>query len=196
MSCGQVGAGAAPVEHGHLERVDRQVGAQRARGLPADDHAGEHVDDERDVHPAGVGLDVGQVGDPQPVRGRRPELALDEIGGPVEAVVALGGAHAHPATPAALQAHVGHQPLDGAASHPDVVFVVEVMPHLVGAVDGEVLPPTPAGSAAAARRHAPPAPTADASSRRDRSTGRCPAPGRSARFPSAAGRCADPCVRR
>ena len=35
--------------------------------LPADHHAGEHVDDEGGVDPARMRLDVGQVGDPQPV---------------------------------------------------------------------------------------------------------------------------------
>jgi hypothetical protein len=43
---------AAPVVDGHLQGVDGQVGAQRAGGLPPDDRAGEHVDDERHVHPA------------------------------------------------------------------------------------------------------------------------------------------------
>jgi hypothetical protein len=111
--------------------------------LPADDHAGEHVDDERHVHPAGVRLDVGQVRDPQPVRCRCSELALDQIGWPVEPVVALGGADPHPTPPAALQAHVAHQPFDGASGDPDTVFVVEVMPDLVSAIDREVLLPHP-----------------------------------------------------
>ena len=40
--------------------------------LPADDHPGEDVEDERDVGPPGVGADIGQVGHPQLVRrGRR-----------------------------------------------------------------------------------------------------------------------------
>ena len=88
-------------------------------------------------------FDVGQVRDPQPVRCRGSELALDQIGRPVEAVVSFGGADPHPTAPAALQAHVGHQPLDGATSDPDTVFVVEVMPHFVRAIDGEVLFPHP-----------------------------------------------------
>ena len=130
------------VEHGHLERVDRQVGAQRPGGLPAHDHAREHVDDERDVDPTGVSLDVGQVRHPQPVRCRRPELAPDDIGGSVETAVAFGGADPDPATSAALQAHVGHQPLDGAAGDTDAVLV-QLVPHLVRAVHGEILFPHP-----------------------------------------------------
>jgi hypothetical protein len=94
-------------------------------------------------HPTGVRLHVLKVSDPQPVRRRRPELTLDKISWPVEPFVTFGGVHPHPATTAALQPHVGHQPLDGAASDTDTVFVVEVMPHLVRAVDGEVLFPHP-----------------------------------------------------
>jgi hypothetical protein len=75
---------AAAVVHRHLERIDRQVRPQRAGGLPAHDHAGEHVDDERDVHPARVGLDVGEVRDPQDVGCRRTEVAVDQIGGPAK----------------------------------------------------------------------------------------------------------------
>jgi hypothetical protein len=60
----------------HLEGVDRQVGAQRPRGLPPDDYAGEHVDDERNVHPPGMGLHIGRVGDPTAGSGPTPETLL------------------------------------------------------------------------------------------------------------------------
>jgi hypothetical protein len=56
---------AAAVVHRHLERVDREVRAQGLRCLPADNHAGEHVDDECDVHPAGMRLDVGEIRKPR-----------------------------------------------------------------------------------------------------------------------------------
>ena len=46
--------------------------------------------------------------------GRRRELALDEVGGPLQRLVALGRAHEDPAPPAALDAEISHQPLDGA----------------------------------------------------------------------------------
>ena len=87
-------------------------------------------------------LDVGEVRDPQPVRCGCPELALDEIGGPIEPVITLGGANPHTATPASLHAHVGHQLLDGATSDSDAVFV-QLVPHLVRAIDDEVLLPHP-----------------------------------------------------
>jgi len=74
----------------HLERVDGEVTAQRGRRLPPDDGPREHVDDERDVGPAGVGLHVGEVCDPQPVRCRRHELPIDEVGCAKVRGVAMG----------------------------------------------------------------------------------------------------------
>lgn len=72
-------AGTPAVLHGHLERVEHLVRARRCRGLAAHDEAGVDVDDERDVHPAGAGFDVGEIGDFEPVRGRRPEVPVDQI---------------------------------------------------------------------------------------------------------------------
>jgi hypothetical protein len=54
----EVVTGSCAVPDGHLERVDREVGTERVRQLPADDRAGVNVEDERRVHPAGVGLHV------------------------------------------------------------------------------------------------------------------------------------------
>ena len=73
------------------------------------DHSGVNVDHERHVHPPGVSLDVGDVGHPQAVRGRRSELALDEIRWPVEAVVRVGGDRPGPAPPVPHEAHLPHQ---------------------------------------------------------------------------------------
>ena len=96
------------------------------------------VDDERRVHPSLEGADVGQVGDPQPVRGWRLELAVDEI---VRSVLALIDRvvtlNARPRR-APRQAEVVHQPLHGAASDADAL-TVELRPHLVGAINRQVL---------------------------------------------------------
>ncbi len=46
---------------------------------PADDATGIGVDDEGDIDEACPGCDIGEVGDPQPVRGRGMELAIDLI---------------------------------------------------------------------------------------------------------------------
>ena len=71
----------------HLERVDGEVAAQRRRDLPADDGPAEHVGDERDVDPARVGLDVGEVRDPEAVGSAGRELAFDQVARAVLAVV-------------------------------------------------------------------------------------------------------------
>ena len=62
---GDVVAGALAGPDPHLQGVEGEVGAQRLGQLPADDPAGEHVEDERRVDPAGERADVGDVSDPQ-----------------------------------------------------------------------------------------------------------------------------------
>ena len=59
------GDGPALVQ-GLLQRIEHEAGVRRARHTPADDAAGEDVDDEGDVDEAGPGRDVGEVRDPQP----------------------------------------------------------------------------------------------------------------------------------
>jgi hypothetical protein len=129
-------AGALP--QALLEGVGRQVGAQRSRAAPADDAPRIDVHDECDVHPARPGRDVGQVGDPQPVRGRGPEDALHQVigagvdrrgrdGGPLDLAAHRAG-----------QAELAHQPLDLAARHA-VAFALQGPPDLAGTVDAEVV---------------------------------------------------------
>ena len=65
-----------------LEGVEHEFGGHGGGGSPADDPAGEDVDDEGDVDGAGPGRDVGEVGDPQLVRGGRGEVTIDQIGSP------------------------------------------------------------------------------------------------------------------
>jgi len=89
------------VPHGHLQSVDGQIGPQAVGDLPAHHQATEHVDDERGVDPAAMGLHIGQVGHPQPVRGRRLEPAADQIIGAALAVVVAGGDLEPPAPPRA-----------------------------------------------------------------------------------------------
>ena len=81
---------AAAVPDGHLQRVQRQVAAQRVGDLPAHHHAAEHVDDERRVHPPNVGLHIGEVRYPQTVGRRRLEPSVDKVRGSVLTFVAAG----------------------------------------------------------------------------------------------------------
>ena len=134
----------------HLEGVEGQVGAQALRQLPADDAAGEHVDDERGVDPAGEGAAVGDVGDPQLVRCRRGEGAVHQVRAGVGPGAGDRGAWAlGPRDPA--QTGGAHQPMHGAAGDP-VALAVQLGVHLADAVDAVVRPRGPARSPASLRR--------------------------------------------
>jgi hypothetical protein len=52
----------------HLEGVEGELGTEIRQDPPADDRPAEDVDDEGGVDEARPGPDVGQIGDPQPVR--------------------------------------------------------------------------------------------------------------------------------
>src|SRR6266496_2213233 len=98
--------------------------------------------DEGDTDPAAGGLDGRQVGDPQAIRRRRPELASDQVERPITRLVADGGPDAGLPADHASKAELAHEPLDRAASHPDPL-ALELRPDLVGAVHPAVLVPHP-----------------------------------------------------
>src|SRR5947207_6798393 len=111
-----VGAGAAQPER-HLERVEHEVGAHVRRELPADDHPAVGVEHEREVDEPLPAAQVAQVGDPELVRTRGAEVALDEVGPPQRLRIGLRGAP-RLATPLRADEPVGaHQPLHPAARH-------------------------------------------------------------------------------
>ena len=103
---------------------------------PAQDPARVRVDDEGDVGEPRPGRHVGQIGDPQPVGGRRAELALHQVAGRGRCRVGDRGALGL-APDRAGQAQFGHQPLDGAPGHLDAL-TVQRQPHLAGPVDAVV----------------------------------------------------------
>ena len=82
-------AGALALPEGHLQGVEGEVGSQVAGRLPADDEAAVDVEDEGDVDEAGPGTHVGQIGDPETVRGGRREVALDQVLGSRRGLVGL-----------------------------------------------------------------------------------------------------------
>src|SRR6266516_2059088 len=130
----------SPTTERHLQSVQGEVRPQRAGGLPADDEAGADIDHEGDVHPAAVSLDVGQVGDPQAIRGRRTELPTNQVERPIGRLVRDGGPDAGLATDDAPQAESTHEPLDRAAGNPGAL-ALELGPDLVSTVDPPVLLP-------------------------------------------------------
>ena len=64
---------------GHPERVQDEVGFEVVAHRPADDPAAEHVLDRGEEEEPLSGLDVLQVADPEPVRLRPREVAVDEV---------------------------------------------------------------------------------------------------------------------
>jgi hypothetical protein len=124
---------------GHLQGVEGEIGAQRSRGLPADNEARGHVDDEGDVDPPRVCLDIGQIGHPETARCLGTELAIDQVCRPSRGLVREGGADDlaahHTADP-----QFAHQTLDGAACHLESLSP-ELGPHLVGSIHPAVLVP-------------------------------------------------------
>src|SRR4051795_12387451 len=103
---------------------------------PADNAAGIGVDDKGHIDEAGPGGHVGEVGEPEHVRLRRAELAVDVIERARRCLVA--DRRPHGLTPDyALQAKARHQPLDGAAGDLKA-FSPQLPPDLARAVDAEV----------------------------------------------------------
>ena len=75
----------------HVQGVDDEWCRHRPRRLPADDAAGEHVDDEGHVDDARPRRAVGEVRDPQLVGPGGGEVPLDQIGSPGCTRVGVGG---------------------------------------------------------------------------------------------------------
>ena len=104
---------------------------------PADDAAGIGVDDKGDIDEAGPSGHVGKVRDPQPIRCRSVELAIDLVERARRGLAADCRADRlaadHP-----LQAHLPHQPPNSAASDIEA-FPLQLPPRLAHAVDTEVL---------------------------------------------------------
>jgi hypothetical protein len=113
-----------PLPHGHVERVEDDLGLQARRHRPADDAAAPGVEDDGEVEEARPRGHVRDVGDPELVGAARGELALDEVVGDAALGVA-GGREAPLPTTNASEARRAHQPGDPLASHVDA-FLSEI----------------------------------------------------------------------
>src|SRR5215207_6192167 len=99
---------AASGPRGHVQRVDHQRGVHGAGRLPADDAAGEHVHDERDVDDPRPRRAVGEVRHPLLVGSGGGEVPLHQIRPPHVRWISLG-----------------REPLDGAGGAPDAELAHE-----------------------------------------------------------------------
>lgn len=68
-----------PRPHRILQRPEHQLGIAAVRALPAHDPVGERIPDRGWPEHAFTGRDPGRVGHPQPVRGLRGEVTVDQI---------------------------------------------------------------------------------------------------------------------
>jgi len=100
--------GRPALREGHLQCRHHQLGPEMGGHRPADDAPTPRVDHHREIQESGPGRHVGDVRDPQPIRARRGELAVDEIGLGPRRVVSHRRAARLP-TAHALQASASHQ---------------------------------------------------------------------------------------
>src|SRR5215510_5965900 len=123
LSARVVNAAVAVVDHtdgrrSHCESapqsLDSDAGIEVLRHRPANNPACEQVEHDRHVHEAGLGSQVGQVGDPHLVRRRHLELACDDVPGNGEPVFRLGREH-EASSRTSAQTVLTHQPGDALA---------------------------------------------------------------------------------
>src|SRR5690606_12014977 len=104
------------------------------------DPPAEDVEDEGQVAKAGVGADVGDVGDPEPVRGLGDKAAIHQVAGAIGRPLTGCGGAMTPATAHALQALGPHQPTHPVAADPGTA-APQLTPGLADAVDPAVADP-------------------------------------------------------
>ena len=119
----------------HPERVEHERGAHVLSQLPAHDHPREHIDHEAEVGNALPAAQISEIANPQAIRRRRREVALDQISGPDSRRIGFGGPPRPPPPLRADDPVLCHQPLHSATRRglPDPL---ELLPH----------PPIPVGA--------------------------------------------------
>jgi hypothetical protein len=132
-----VSAGLAGAER-HPHRVEHEISAHVGGELPANDHAGEHVDQEREVQAALPGAQVGEVADPQAVGRGRGEVPIDEIWQLVRLRIRDRGPPRLPSAFRAADALLAHQPGDLVTAG-GLALPPQLMPHPPVPVALEVL---------------------------------------------------------
>src|ERR1700733_6261293 len=103
-----------PIVQRLFQGIDDEARIPGAADPPANDAAGEGVDDKRHIDKALPRRHVGKIGYPEPIRLRCAELAFDMIQGTWRGFVADRRLD-RLAADSALQTHRSHQPLYRAA---------------------------------------------------------------------------------
>ena len=95
---------------------------------PADHAAAERVDHDRDIQPSFAGPLLGDVGNPEPIRRVRPEVAFHQIGRRHRTEVAACESPSSTAVHA-LDPGLAHEPGDPFAAAADVVIEPQLDVH-------------------------------------------------------------------
>ena len=108
--------GGASLSHRHVQRVEDQFGAQMVGHRPPHHPAAEHIEYDGQIQESRRSRDVGDISDPQPVRGLGLEATLDQVRRGAGLEVTTCGARplatTHPG-----QACLTHHPSDPLAAH-------------------------------------------------------------------------------
>ena len=100
-----------PRQKRHVQSVKHQLRGERGGHRPADDAATVRIEHDSKIEKAGPGRNVGDVGDPQPIRRFRREIALDQVRRLPATILDRGGDE--PAS-----AHTGETGLRHQSRHP------------------------------------------------------------------------------
>src|SRR5712691_1144029 len=120
--CDDAGGDRAAGGDGHSERVEDELGFEVVAHRPADDAAAEDVLDAGEEEEALSGLDVLEIADPEPVRLRTREVAVDQIGGRRPGRVTDGRTRTSAFAVRSSQTELAHQPSDALLADPDAVL--------------------------------------------------------------------------
>ncbi len=99
------------LSQGHVQRVEHEFCAQVRRHRPAHDLPAPGIEDNRQVQDPRPGRNLGDIGDPQLIRARSPEGALDQVGGRTGIRLATRRT-LFPSTTRALETRPSHQSCD------------------------------------------------------------------------------------
>ena len=115
-----------PLLKRHFELRQHELGAQVMGHRPADDTPAPRVDYDGQVQKPGVCRHVGDVGDPELVRPRRREVAIDEVESRPAVDVAPRGRDASLSPADADKLSLPHEPRHAADADPRLAFFDKV----------------------------------------------------------------------
>ena len=113
----------------HLQRIDRKIGTQVIRDLPAENAAGRQIHNERGIHPPGKRIHIGNARHPAAIRRSREEVPVQQVIRHAGRITRLSRPRPPAARPDTRDAQVAHQPLYRAPRHHHAI-PVQVQPYL------------------------------------------------------------------